>query len=290
MRKLMLLVPLLLTVPVVKAQQSEQKPLWSSGNDFLHWCDETDPLPPAQMLTVKLPTNVEWQLRSGVCDTWINGIAEGIEASEQFRPTPDYPADPEIIELEKERAKSLEDLSKTLGLSELSFKNDYFCLSDGVPTDQLRHVVIKWLKDHPTKLTEQGGLLVYAALKDTYNCTKKPGEENLFLKAASTPTPVKQPTLDKAACAKIAAQPDPFAQFGGTSTDNAICRKAYPDLYPQPTEGRPKSVCYIHSAFPEDNQPILGIIGAIAGALRSTNITGIERRALPLRRAEAAVD
>jgi hypothetical protein len=47
-----------------------------------------------------------------------------------------------------------------------------------------------------------------------------------------TPTsPSKQTTISKETCAKIAAQPDPFAQFGGTSTDNAICREAYPDLY-----------------------------------------------------------
>jgi hypothetical protein len=50
----------------------------------------------------------------------------------------------------------------------------------------------------------------------------------------TTPNPSssKQPTLDKQTCAKIATQPDPFAQFGGISSDNAICKEAYPDLYP----------------------------------------------------------
>jgi hypothetical protein len=41
----------------------------------------------------------------------------------------------------------------------------------------------------------------------------------------------EQPTIDKETGAKIAARPDPFAQFGGISNDNAICKEAYPDLY-----------------------------------------------------------
>lgn len=48
---------------------------------------------------------------------------------------------------------------------------------------------------------------------------------------ASPAAKPKQPTINKQTCAKIAARPDPFAQVGGTSDGNAICREAYPELY-----------------------------------------------------------
>jgi hypothetical protein len=78
------------------------------------------------------------------------------------------------------------------------------------------------------EVLEQLEIASVGALRDY----KPYNSSNPFGPTTPNPTSSKQPTLDKQTCAKIAAQPDPFAQFGGISTDNAICKEAYPDLYP----------------------------------------------------------
>ena len=45
-----------------------------------------------------------------------------------------------------------------------------FCIPEDMTIEELEGVVVKWLKDHPTKLRVTGGTLVVLALTDAFKC------------------------------------------------------------------------------------------------------------------------
>ncbi|HHP7234539.1 MAG TPA: Rap1a/Tai family immunity protein [Desulfobacterales bacterium] len=46
-----------------------------------------------------------------------------------------------------------------------------YCLPEqGLPSAHLRHVVVRWLRDHPDRLEEPAAVLVFHALADEYPC------------------------------------------------------------------------------------------------------------------------
>ncbi len=47
------------------------------------------------------------------------------------------------------------------------------CIPDGVTTGEIVRVVVKYLKDHPNKLHEDAGILVFWALSGAYPCSAK---------------------------------------------------------------------------------------------------------------------
>jgi len=96
-------------------------------------------------------------------------------------------------------------------------------IPSGVLMAQVVAVVRRYLENHPEIRNQPSLGLIYVSLVEAW-----PGPNAPKLKSQGSGT---KPTIDKQTCAKIAAQPDPFAQFGGISNDNAICKEAYPDLY-----------------------------------------------------------
>jgi len=47
-----------------------------------------------------------------------------------------------------------------------------YCLPDDVTRYQLTKVVVKYLEDHPEKLNQSAGLLVWQAFQEAFPCTK----------------------------------------------------------------------------------------------------------------------
>jgi hypothetical protein len=98
---------------------------------------------------------------------WIRGIRQGVEVFQQIRP----PKVSSAAELNAGKAYS-EHLTKLGIVPALILPDGDICIPDDVANDQLRLVVVRWMKDNPTKLGQHGAFLVFAALASTYQCAK----------------------------------------------------------------------------------------------------------------------
>jgi hypothetical protein len=145
--------------------QKQSTTLWESGNAFLVHCDESNP----QWIALHWDTaNRAAQLNA--CALWLTGFRQGVELLQQLRP----PKSPSAAEARanKEDAQFLE---KQYGIKpNLEFNLENICIAEDITNDQLRLVVIRWMKDNPTKLTQHGAFLAYAALQSAYPCKSTP--------------------------------------------------------------------------------------------------------------------
>lgn len=156
---------LTLTIQVFGQQKQDSTALWETGNDFLSRCDESS----ADFAQLSANDKLTWTFG---CDVWIQGIRQGIEMIQQIRPEP-APASPEA---EKYNRDYLEFLKKKYGIDPaFSSPSRNMCIPDNVTVNQLRLVVVQWMKANPTKLGQYGAWLTYAALTNTYACPVKKG-------------------------------------------------------------------------------------------------------------------
>lgn len=139
-------VAVLIAPSLGQAQNQKSQPgIWESGNVFLQYCDETNTdfvrlfSQDKQMLTV-------------VCNFWVLGIRQGIEMSQEVRPEPPAPP-PAIVKQNKEQADRLEKLFGPGSWIDTPARN--MCIPNDVTPNQLRLVVIQWMKANPTKLKER---------------------------------------------------------------------------------------------------------------------------------------
>lgn len=157
---------LVFTVAILTlGQQKEASPaIWESGNAFLSQCGESNAAFAQLSANEKLTSVV-------VCDSWMAGVRQGIEMTQQMRPlVPDSPA------VQKQNRETVEDLKKR-GIEPAFSTPNNMCIPDGVTIDQLRLVVLQWMKANPTKLDQHGAWLTYAALTNTYPCPVKEGSK-----------------------------------------------------------------------------------------------------------------
>lgn len=154
-------------VPMLAQQNKNAQPtLWESGNAFLSNCDENG----ADFAQLSPRDKQTWIL---VCDVWVQGIAQGIGVTQQYRPEPPAPP-PAILKQNKQEA---EYLQKMLGPgAAISTPNGNMCIPSDVTSNQLRLVVVQWMKANPTTLGNHGARLVYAALTNTYVCASEKGK------------------------------------------------------------------------------------------------------------------
>ncbi len=121
--------------------------LWVSGNDFLRLCEAP---------------KGEYEI---ACGYWLLGVQHGMQLEDQFRP------EHKNSSAEDAAAKTRQAQLTKLGMSpSVSFPVGNLCLADSVTNAQIKLVVIKYMKDHPTQLNTHAGLLVVAALKDAWGC------------------------------------------------------------------------------------------------------------------------
>lgn len=154
----LLVVAFTLAIPALGQQKEASQAIWESGNVFLRQCDDNN----ADFAQLSAR---EKQVSILVCDFWVEGIRQGIEMVQQERPaTPVSPA------VQKENKAYVEDLKKE-GIEPLYTHS--MCIPNDVTVDQLRLVVLQWMKANPTKLDQHGALLTYAALSGTYPCPVK---------------------------------------------------------------------------------------------------------------------
>jgi len=147
-------------------QNHNSKTFWETGNAFLDRCDENS-ADFAQLPAKDKPT---WTF---ACDVWIQGIRQGIEMTQQIRPE-SAPASPEA---EKYNREYQGFLKKKFGIDpDFSTPSGNMCIPDSETVNQLRLVVVQWMKANPTKLGQHGAWLTYTALTNTYACPVKKGE------------------------------------------------------------------------------------------------------------------
>jgi hypothetical protein len=149
-----------LTVPAFGQKNQDSKVFWESGNDFLNRCDENS----ADFAQLPAKDKQTWIL---VCDFWIQGIRQGTEMTQQVRPEP-APASPTAQKHDEEYQGFLK---RHYGIEpDFSISSANICIPDDVTVNQLRLVVVQWMKANPTKLGQHGAWLTYAALTRSY-CT-----------------------------------------------------------------------------------------------------------------------
>lgn len=166
---------LLLAPPVLHSQASDATTslLWSGdGNNFLARCDETDSLFPASQAA-----RINGMI---TCDSWIAGLAEGILLTQTTDVDPLrselglLSADAKkLIAANQEAAANIAAQLNASGAEQIATPDADMCLSSSIPIDQIRRVVIKWMKDNPKNLNQSTPLLVFAALKNVYPCQSK---------------------------------------------------------------------------------------------------------------------
>lgn len=162
-RMLMLSLALVIAILSGAALAQSKGAMWVSGNALLANCDETSPTWVGNGF--RDPTD-----RSGLlltCSLWLTGLRQGVDLLQQFRPAV-RPSPAEGKQVEK-RVKEM----KSGGQKFFALPNADACIPHDVTNDQLRLVVIKWMRDHPTELTEHGALLAYSAIVLTYPCETK---------------------------------------------------------------------------------------------------------------------
>ena len=121
--------------------------LWVSGNDFLRLCEAP---------------KGEYEI---ACGYWLLGVQHGMQLEDQFRPEHKNSSAEDAV------AKTRQAQLTKLGIGpSVSFPVGNLCLADSVTNAQIKLVVIKYMKDHPTQLNTHAGLLVVAALKDAWGC------------------------------------------------------------------------------------------------------------------------
>ena len=144
-------------------------PWAGDGNNFLSHCDETNALFPAsEMARVNalIP-----------CDSWITGLAEGsiLKMKTDVDPLRSKvgllsPEAKKLIEANQEAAAHIAAQLDAMGAERISTPDSDMCLSPSIPVDQLRRVIIKWMKDNPKLLNQKAAELAFAALRNTYPC------------------------------------------------------------------------------------------------------------------------
>jgi Rap1a immunity proteins len=142
---------------------------WASdGNSLLRNCDETAPGFPSGSAASQFVQ----------CDFWIAGMMQGVELSQQLDVDPLRSKAATVLpppaQAQEERDKANLDFAKELsklGIQGVAIPDADMCIPATVPVDQLRRVIIKWLKDNPTKLNQEAAMLTFAALRNTYACT-----------------------------------------------------------------------------------------------------------------------
>lgn len=146
----------------VSALAQEKSPiLWDSGDAFLSHCDETNP----RWIALSWSTS-ERAEELNICHLWLVGFMQGIEVLQQLRPAP-KPSAAEI----KVGADYEKFLKDKFGISpDLTFDPKNICIPETATNEQLRLVVVKWMKEHPNKLGQHASYLAYAALQSAYLC------------------------------------------------------------------------------------------------------------------------
>ena len=143
--KIMMIVLVLaftLTIQAFGQQSQDSKAFWETGNAFLNRCDENN----ADF--AQLSAN-DKQWVTIACDYWLEGIRQGIEMIQQIRPEP-APTSPLA---EKYNKEYLEFLKKQYGIDpDFSTPSGNMCIPHDVTINQLRLVVVQWMKSNPTKL------------------------------------------------------------------------------------------------------------------------------------------
>lgn len=146
--------------------QTSQPAFWESGNAFLNRCDENT----ADFAQLSAQDKQSWIL---MCDFWLQGIRQGIEMTQQIRPK--EPTTSPAVEKQNKETTAL--LKKQYGIEpSISTPFGNMCVPEDVTVNQLRLVVVQWMKSNPTKLGKHGAWLVYAALTNTYTCASKKEE------------------------------------------------------------------------------------------------------------------
>jgi len=158
-----------LTIPALGQQNQDSKAFWETGNSFLDRCDENN----ADFALLSAKDKQTWTL---VCNFWILGIRQGIEMTQQIRPEP-APTSPAAQKHDQKHDQEYQEfLKKQFGIDPaFSTPSGNTCIPDGVTINQLRLVVVQWMKANPTKLGQHGSWLTYAALTNTYACPVKKG-------------------------------------------------------------------------------------------------------------------
>jgi len=158
-----------LTAPTFGQNQTSQA-FWETGNTFLSRCDESS----ADFAQLAAKDKQTWTV---VCNFWILGIRQGIEMTQQIRPEP-APASPAVQKALEEHAKAVQEATEDLGIKPaFSTPSGNMCIPDDVTINQLRLVVVQWMKSNPTKLGQHGAWLAYVALTNTYACPVKKGSQ-----------------------------------------------------------------------------------------------------------------
>jgi len=161
MKRIHLIVLALLTSGTCLAQQ---KPLFESGNAFLQNCDDSSP---AWITTYS--THDAKVTQELVCTVYLLGFRQGMEVTEQINPI-DHP---KLSAAEKKQAEArVTEVQKLLGDSKpLMIPSSNVCIPDSVTNDQIRLVVVKWMKDHPELLNMHAAHLTFAAITSTWPCS-----------------------------------------------------------------------------------------------------------------------
>ncbi|MDE3168684.1 MAG: hypothetical protein KGL75_00970 [Acidobacteriota bacterium] len=159
-------------VPSLHSQSGDAAnvlPWAGDGNNFLSHCDETDAL---------FPTSKMARVNALIpCDSWITGLAEGIILTQKTDVDPLRskvgllsPEAKKLLEANQEAAARIATQLEAMGAEKVSTPDSDMCLSPSIPVDQLRRVIIKWMKDNPKLLNQNPAELAFAALRNTYPC------------------------------------------------------------------------------------------------------------------------
>jgi hypothetical protein len=114
-------------------QQTDKTFFFSSGNQFLRFCDEQSSFRMAE------PAESN-QLWNAMCTAWFVGIWQGVQVEDQLCPKPQQKLDRNA------------------------------CVPDNVTNDQMRLVAVKYMKDHPGNLELDASMLAIAAIKIEWPC------------------------------------------------------------------------------------------------------------------------
>lgn len=116
-----------------------------SGADLLHYCDlNSTTLPPS----VKKPYPDQQIINSIICSSFIAGFAQGYMATYGNMYAVSYPTK----------------------INDKAIQQKMFCLSDSTSVEDIRKIVVQYMKASPDQLQNHAAYYIYAALHQAYPC------------------------------------------------------------------------------------------------------------------------
>jgi hypothetical protein len=137
---------------------------YHSGNDFLSHCDDSS----VYMLSLNRSGKELWAV---VCNYWAAGVMQGMAIEDNIRPEQTVSGgNAKTQQMLRDNEEAFKNAMAAQGIKALSYPDGDVCVPDDVTNDQIKMVIIAYMKAHPGELTRGAASLAIAAFKTGWVC------------------------------------------------------------------------------------------------------------------------